>query len=579
MSRPSKQSKTPSKSSFANNKEILNKATAAAHTPDALKKKSITTRANFLMKHQVLESLKEELVEAYKNGSESYYEKFIQKFLDAAIKDPNSKSASMLAQSIFTPELLDKLDEESNKAMTKDLDFIRYRIIKNCIDPQQKILLCNDGKKVKAVCASRRAGKTEGAARLLVYRAVTPNSPELYINKTFQMCLGQIWGKIKEVSDEIGLAVEKADSSTGTITFSNGSTILVKGNNDISAPDSLQGYKFRTIVIDESQSQKNMSYLIDTILRPTMADFTDSMLILQGSPPRVPHTYFERAMNNTAYSQFRWNLFNNPYIKEPEKVIDDICKEKGITRDSTLIRREYLGESVYDTEAQVFKDYKTYEKVPEINIPNHIAIGVDFGFTDYSAVVTLVYNSTTRMGYVSRVDKFNKSTVTDIIKVITEHYNTALNMAKEYGFDKDNILILCDSNEKSIVNELYTNYKLPAYTCYKYDKQYAISEMSCDIRTGRITIPKNSALSDEFDMTVYKRDEATDAVLPDIDDEQYHPDAMDALLYAYRQYAFDIQSRVGGQSSDLKTSEKNGETTLPPWMRHDDDTSSDEILL
>lgn len=572
-----------SKSSFANNKTILNKATTAAHSPSAIKKRSTTTKANFLMKHQVLESLKAELVDAYKNGNVSYYEKFIQKFLDAAIKDPNSKSASMLAQSIFTPELLDKLDEESNKAMSKDLDFIRYRIIKDCIDPQQKILLCNDGKKVKVACASRRAGKTEGAARLLVYRAITPNSPELYINKTFQMCLGQIWSNIKKVSEDVGLIIEKADSSTGTITFSNGSSILVKGNNDISAPDSLQGYKFRTIVIDESQSQKNMNYLIDTILRPTMADFTDSMLVLQGSPPRVPHTYFERAMNNSAYTQFRWNMFNNPYIKNPEKVIDDICMEKGITKDSTLIRREYMGESVYDTEAQVFKGYKTYEKVPEISIPNHIAIGVDFGFTDYSAVVTLVYNSITKMGYVSRVDKFNKSTVTDIISVINNHYNDALKMASEYGFDKENVLILCDSNEKSIVNELYTNYKLPAYTCYKYDKQYAISELSCDLRTGKITIPKNSSLSDEFDMTVYKRDESTDAVLPDIDDEQYHPDAMDALLYAYRQYAFDIQSRVGGQSSDLKSAEnkntmENKPSTLPPWM-NTDNANNDEIIL
>src|SRR5574344_1428842 len=565
MSSPSKQSKTPSKSSFASNKEILNKATAAAHTPDALKKKSITTRANFLMKHQVLESLKEELVEPYKNGSESYYEKFIQKFLDAAIKDPNSKSASMLAQSIFTPELLDKLDEESNKAMTKDLDFIRYRIIKNCIDPQQKILLCNDGKKVKAVCASRRAGKTEGAARLLVYRAVTPNSPELYINKTFQMCLGQIWGKIKEVSDEIGLAVEKADSSTGTITFSNGSTILVKGNNDISAPDSLQGYKFRTIVIDESQSQKNMSYLIDTILRPTMADFTDSMLILQGSPPRVPHTYFERAMNNSAYSQFRWNMWDNPYISDPDSVIEDICKEKGITIDSPLIKREYLGESVYDTEAQVFKGYKTYTIADSLIKPDHVAIGVDFGFSDNNAVVTLAYNSILKQGYIARVDKFNKSTVTDIVKVINEHYNAAKDMSKQYGFNEHNILILCDSNEKSIVNEQFSNYKLPAYTCYKYDKQYAISEMSCDLRTGKIKIPEKCALADEFDMTVYRSEEATDAVLPDIDDDQYHPDAVDALLYAYRQFSFDINAGAGGQSTDLKKSSKD--ETLPPWMR------------
>jgi len=550
---------------FSKDKDILKKAVANAHTPEVVQKRRETLTANTLIKHAVLDSLKKELIDSYRSSNKSYYEKFIDTFLSSAMKDPNSKSGTLLASSIFTPELLDKLDEESNKAMSKDLDFLRYRIIKNSIGPQQKIILSNDGKKVKVACASRRAGKTTGAARILVYRAITPGSPELYINKTYQMAVAQIWNEVKKVADEIGLVIDKADSSTGLITFNNGSSILVKGNNDVSAPETLQGYKFRTIIIDESQSQKNMSYLIDTILRPTMADFIDSILILQGSPPRVPHTYFEKAMNNSAYSQFRWNMWDNPYISDPDSVIEDICKEKGITIDSPLIKREYLGESVYDTEAQVFKGYKTYTIADSLIKPDHVAIGVDFGFSDNNAVVTLAYNSILKQGYIARVDKFNKSTVTDIVKVINEHYNAAKDMSKQYGFNEHNILILCDSNEKSIVNELFSNYKLPAYTCYKYDKQYAISEMSCDLRTGKIKIPEKCALADEFDMTVYKRDEATDAVLPDIDDDQYHPDAVDALLYAYRQFSFDINAGAGGQSTDLKKSSKD--ETLPPWMR------------
>ena len=74
--------------------------------------------------------------------------------------------------------------------------------------------------------------------------------------------------------------------------------------------------------------------------------------------------------------------------------------------------------------------------------------------------------------------------------------------------------------------------------------------MAEDLRTGRIQALVNSPLVDEFDMTVYKRDEGTDAVLPEIDDDQYHPDAIFALLYAYRQYLFDIGSEGGGESKD-----------------------------
>jgi hypothetical protein len=74
--------------------------------------------------------------------------------------------------------------------------------------------------------------------------------------------------------------------------------------------------------------------------------------------------------------------------------------------------------------------------------------------------------------------------------------------------------------------------------------------MSEDLRTGRMQAIANSPLVDEFEMTVYKRDEATDAVLPEIDDDIYHPDAIFALLYAYRQYLFDIGAEGGGQSKD-----------------------------
>src|SRR5574344_1181164 len=44
------------------------------------------------------------------------------------------------------------------------------------------------------------------------------------------------------------------------------------------------------------------------------------------------------------------------------------------------------------------------------------------------------------------------------------------------------------ANEKSITFELNTTYKLPAYTCYKYDKMMAISSLSEAMRTGRVII-------------------------------------------------------------------------------------------
>ena len=56
-----------------------------------------------------------------------------------------------------------------------------------------------------------------------------------------------------------------------------------------------------------------------------------------------------------------------------------------------------------------------------------------------------------------------------------------------------------------------------------------------------------------MDSILYKRDEATDAILPELDEDLgIHPDAMMALLYASRQYFHDIGLDAGGESKEKK---------------------------
>ena len=66
----------------------------------------------------------------------------------------------------------------------------------------------------------------------------------------------------------------------------------------------------------------------------------------------------------------------------------------------------------------------------------------------------------------------------------------------------------------------------------------AITQLAEDLRTF-ISVPEGGVLDDEFQQTLYKRDE-DDIILPEIDDDLYHPDAVFALLYASRQWHFDL---------------------------------------
>ena len=98
--------------------------------------------------------------------------------------------------------------------------------------------------------------------------------------------------------------------------------------------------------------------------------------------------------------------------------------------------------------------------------------------------------------------------------------------------------IYADTNEQSITYELFSVEKLPAYNAYKYNKMAAIAQLADKLRTSFIQYNDN-ILQDEFERTLYKRDDE-DNILPEIDDDVFHPDAIMALLYASRQVFFDM---------------------------------------
>ena len=85
---------------------------------------------------------------------------------------------------------------------------------------------------------------------------------------------------------------------------------------------------------------------------------------------------------------------------------------------------------------------------------------------------------------------------------------------------------------------------------------------------------EDGVLVSEFEQTVYKRDEQ-DNITSEIDDDLFHPDAVDALLYASRQYAFDCGEEIGGQSSDKIKKEEARQNTLPDWMNQDEGDNND----
>jgi hypothetical protein len=117
--------------------------------------------------------------------------------------------------------------------------------------------------------------------------------------------------------------------------------------------------------------------------------------------------------------------------------------------------------------------------------------------------------------------------------------------------DLANCQIFTDTNEKSITYDLSQTYDLPAYCAYKYDKALAMEQLAEECRTGRILNIEGGEVVNEFEQTLYKRDEL-DNITSELDDG-YHPDITMALLYASRQYFYDCGLEAGGESKNKQT--------------------------
>ena len=529
-------------------------ATRKAHTKEAERKASETKKYNKLIKGDIYAELRKAiLTPATKRGVKPFYQEYIEKLVQEARHDPNSPVGRMLAEQIFQKDIITALDAQTEKYLNRDIEYMQFRLKKRLFKEQQQVFDDFVSRKKCSMC-SRRAGKTEENVDEMLKIAAIPNSPILYLNLTFDNAIKQTFDKVLEEADRVDLLVVHKSKNEGFIEFSNGSSILFKGNKDRSAADSLQGFHYRLVVIDEAQSQCNMNYLVDTIIAPMLMDFEDSVLYLTGTPPRRKGTYFEQAFLSSAWTHYHWTMKENPYIKNVDVEIERVCQEKGVNKDSAFIKREYFGEMAYDTEAQVFKGYKVYAgTIPSDFVPDHIYGGVDFGFADYNGVIYLAANVEQRRAYTIFERKFNKSTVSQIVDTIREGFEVSKKFLIERNqyADLSNCGIYCDTNEKSITYELSQTYGLPAYNAYKYDRAMAIEQLAEECRTGRILIQQSGPVEEEYEQTLYKRDEL-DNITSELD-EGFHPDITMALLYASRQYFYDCGMDIGGESKNKKT--------------------------
>ena len=543
--------------------------------------------------------------------------KWVKDFIDNQLKEarnnPNSKAADRLSAGIFNEYLWDKMDEYLTKSKAEDVNYYKY-LIRQTLYDKQKEVFDDDIDQRFIIINSRRSGKTELMGRLIAKGLLEPDAHIVYINRNSSAAIRQIRGPFEDAMKVLSnISITNGSVGAQEVHFNNGGQLLILGNNNSADIDKLRGERISMCILDECGHQRNIRQLLREVIGPALKDYgKQSRLYIVGTPPRIPRTYVEEIWNNASnlgWKRFHWTFEDNPFIPDRDSVIADVCKENGVTPDSAFIQREYRGKmGVYDTEAVIFKGYKTYNGLKDLlsgNVqitlrgedkvlfkPTAVYIGIDWGGSDYNAIVSVAVDAVTKKALVYDVWA-DKQIGLELIKAtIQKKYNDAQALLNLYGVDNPKIRIVTDTNMVEFAIDL-RKLGLPVTKAIKYDMMTSVETMATELRTGRLLVPsewkaEDNKLIQDFEDTVYIRDEETDALMREIDDDTYHPDAAHALRYAVRQYMEDgqwihshdtsirnVDTTVPAGLEDLK---ENGNTTLPPWLKTGPSTTEEFII-
>ena len=533
------------------------------------------TTVNKAVKTEIYQALRNSLTAPIsKSSTKSWSQSFIEQMLSEAKKNPNGPLGQLIARQIMQDDILTSLDDATNRYLARDIDFNEYRIYKTLYDKQQSVFSSIPlRKRIIAIC-SRRVGKTELAARLLLKDALQPNHHAIYFALKYDSAIRQCYVLVERLINDLGVPIKDMSKADGHITFANGSDIIFRGNANKAEADKNLGFKFSLAILDEIQNQCNPGYLIDVVLGPALKDYNGTLVCL-GTPPRIPHTWTEKCWKEYSnWTKYTWTMHDNPYITGVEEYINNLCAEKNCTRDAPFIQREYYASWVYDKEAQLMKDALTYKEdllqlIRENKFKCDIVYGgVDFGFEDYNAITTIAWDKERNKGYIIDCFKFNKATVTEIVEKAKQSLYNVQNMLIASKSDPHNIRYYGDTSDKSIIYELATNYGFPIQCAYKHNKAEALSVLA-ELSRRFIYTKEGSPLIDEYEQTVWKRDQETDAILPELDDELFHPDAIFSYLYASRALVREMNPLGNDDAADIDKMKAPSELIDDSYIRPD----------
>lgn len=416
---------------------------------------------------------------------------------------------------------------------TTDSEFIEYRLSKRLF-PWQKQVLNSTAKKI-TLCCGRRSGKSFGMAYIAVnhctqavdnFNGFTKPRKVAIIGLTTEKEANIVWQPLLTAAD-ISKMPYKANHSNYTINFNNGTSIQIFGNNNKKDRENIRGAEYSLILIDEAQSQNNLSYLLTDILGPIITG-RDSTTILAGTGSLTGRGTWVDLCESPSYQHFHYTMADNP--STPPTALDDVLRDNKWTPDNLTYQREFLALHVIDTTRTIIPKWHTVKEVPSNFIATGCYVGVDYGYEDYNAFVPIVWNNEGNI-YCLKSIKFNHASSEDIVNKAKE-LEDELN--RQY---KVKPIFIADNSDQSISQSIFRR-GITIYNAYKVDLLAQITDTKEYVVNGTIQFVEadTKEMIEEFKNLVWKWDEANKCVIYEEDKEYYHGHVFHALRYALNTY-------------------------------------------
>lgn len=390
----------------------------------------------------------------------------------------------------------------------------------------------DDKSKFKAAYCSRRSGKSVAAAAMLMLTALdTPGCNALYITLNRLSAKRIIWKELLRFNRDFNLQA-KENASELSLAFQNGSTIYLSGAKDASEIEKFRGMHLKLTVIDEAQAFRSyLVDLIDEILVPASYDYNGQVVMIGTPNAACAGAFYDSCFNRgrmRGWSVHKWTMLDNPFIrlksgKDPEEIIQEELKRKGLSEEDPAHQRENRGLWVRSNDSLVYKIDRTRNVAQELPADLVYVLGVDLGFEDADAISIVGYSPHSPVTYV--VDCFvkNKQTISELAKQV------------QYYIDKYNpVKCVIDAGGlgKKISEELQQRFQLPFESAEKTRKHEYIELMNDALRTGALQILNGLPLIEEMELLQWQYNQEGDKR---IEDPRFPNHLCDSTLYAWRE--------------------------------------------